>query len=109
MLALCGLAAKSTTGAPDLARGLYQEVWKLARDLAEPQGAVLAARLRQEAGSADPAVRCRELAMASRLEELGRWAWPLTVVAEGAQALAQGLAQACQNPDPPLANMTWEA
>ncbi len=107
-LALCGLATKAAPSAPDLARGLYQEAWEQARDLAEPKGAVLAERLRQEAGASGTPRRQQELALAGRLEDLSRRVWPLRVLAEGAQALApqvaaqaltQALTQARQNPD----------
>lgn len=107
-LALCGLAAKASASAPDLARGLYQQAWQEAQALAEPKASVLAMRLRQEAGAAQGAARRRELELAESLEDRGRRAWPLRVVAEGcqalapqvaAQALAQGLALAKANPD----------
>jgi hypothetical protein len=107
-LALCGLAVKAAPGAPDLARELLEEAWEQARGLADAQAAVLGMRLRQDSGSSRPERRRQELALAGRLEELGRRAWPLRVVAEGAQALAptvaaqaikQGLALARQNPD----------
>jgi len=108
VLALCGLAAKAAAGAPDLARGLYEEAWEQARGLAEPKAAVLAQRLREEAGAAQGPRRKQELALAERLEDCSRRAWPLRVVAEGAQALSplvaaqalkQGLALAKLNPD----------
>jgi hypothetical protein len=108
-LALCALAAKAAPGAPDLAREYYEEAWEQARGLAEAKGAVLANRLREDSGASQPQRRRQELALAARLEDLCRRAWPLRVVAEGAQALApqvaaqalqQGLALARQNSDP---------
>lgn len=107
-LALCGLAAKAAPGAPEMARGLYEEAWEQARGLADPRAAVLGMRLRQDPEGSRPGRRQEELALAARLDDLGRRAWPLRVVAEGAQALApqvaaqaleQGLALARQNGD----------
>lgn len=97
LTALCQLASLAAPSAPDLALAMYDQAMLWGQEALQAPAGQMAARLAVEAADQPAPVRRESLALAQRLQDLGGAAWPLGLVADGAQVVSPALAERALN------------